>query len=341
MDEVEDIFRLSQKELQRVYGIGASLAREIAKFNDWREVDRQLEVTERIGASMITPQDTHYPSRLRQIYDPPLLLWVRGDASVLDTPSIAIVGTRKASSYGLQKAEYFTTRLAAEGLTIISGLAYGVDSVAHRTAVQSGGQTVAVLGSGVDNIYPASNRGLAEKIMDGAGAVISEFPPGTNPDAGNFPVRNRIVSGMTLGTLVVESAVEGGSMITARSALDQNREVFVVPHSLDNPSGTGCNMLIKQGMGKLIQYTEDVLDELNWVNEKTEKKAHQTKAHWEAVKLSEEATDICRALEEGPLHIDELSDKLGKASHELLSELLALEMQQCVEQQVGRIFRLK
>ncbi len=210
------IFRLERHELESIHGIGPKTADEVVTFNKWEKVDRILEKTERTGAQIMTYWDDDYPSLLREIYDPPLMLWIKGDRSVLGTDSLAIVGTRKAGDYAISMAKQFAKELVDQNLTIISGLAYGVDGAAHQATVEAGGKTVAVLGSGIDWIYPSDHKGLTAKIVETGGAVISEFPLGTAPEMGNFPVRNRIVSGMSLGTLVVASGIDGGSMITIR-----------------------------------------------------------------------------------------------------------------------------
>jgi DNA processing protein len=336
------IFRLERHELESIRGIGPKTAADIVTFNAWDEVDRVLEKTDKIGADLMTYWDEDYPKLLHEIYDPPLLLWIKGNRRVLDTDGIAIVGTRKAGKYGRKMAERFARELAEQGLTIISGLAYGIDGVAHRSTVEAGGKTVAVLGSGIDWIYPSEHKGLASDIVAGGGAIISEFPLGAAPEMGNFPVRNRIVSGMSLGTLVVESGLEGGSMITATSALDQNREVFVIPHRLGHPNSEGCNSLIKRGMGKLIQDVEDILNEISIHLAVTEDgSAAKQEKNWIAQDLDELATQICEMLEEKePLHIDNLSEHLEIPSHRLLPKLLELEMQHFIRQTAGKNFEL-
>lgn len=337
----QDIFRMSGRELEAIDGIGPTIAGEILKFNQWDQVDRIIEDADGIGAQIITYEHEAYPRLLKEIFDPPILLWVKGDPGVLETSGIAIIGTRKASRYGLKVAEHFTRVLVEKGLTIVSGLAYGIDASAHQTALGSGGKTIAVLGSGIDNIYPRSHTRMAREIADGGGAVISEFPPGTNPDAGNFPVRNRIVSGLSLGTLVVESGIKGGSMITARSALDQNREVFAIPHPLWSGNGEGCNTIIKRGWGKLVQTVEDVLNEIPILHEAGTEIKPAAKSRWKSLELDELGVSICMKLEESPRHIDALSEELGKPSHLLLSKLLELEMQNCIQQKAGKTFELK
>ncbi|MDZ7690069.1 MAG: DNA-processing protein DprA [Balneolaceae bacterium] len=342
VDHPEDIFQLSSVDLTSVYGIGEVTANQVLDFTDWEEADRIIEKTERSEFDLITLLDEDYPPLLREIYDPPILLWLRGHPEVLNTDSLAIVGTRKASDYGKKMAERFASGLVASGLTIISGLAYGIDATAHKATLQAGGKTIAVLGSGIDNIYPSKNIRLAFDMAEQGGAVITEFPPGTEPDARNFPVRNRIVSGMTLGTLVIESGVKGGSMITASSALDQNREVFVIPHALDTQSGAGCNHLIKMGQGKLVQTVDDILEEINIHRTDEIKKGKvSTEKKWKTLDLDDFSRAICELLEESPLHIDDMSEELDVSTHKLLPALLELEMKECVRQTAGKNFELR
>lgn len=337
------IFRLNRHELESIRDIGPKTADDILTFNAWDEVDRILEKTDRIGAEIMTYWDDDYPTLLRQIYDPPIMLWIRGDRKALDTAAVSIVGTRKAGTYGRKMADRFATELVEQGLTIISGLAYGIDGVAHRATVKAGGKTVAVLGSGIDWIYPSDHKGLASEIVQTGGAVISEFPLGEAPEMGNFPVRNRIVSGMSLGTLVVASGIEGGSMITAKSALDQNREVFVVPHSIGHPNAVGCNSLIKRGMGKLVQNVEDILTEIQ-VHFKEQSNNTEPvppkKKEWESHDLDELSIDICKTLEQEISHIDSIAEHLEMNAHEILPKLLELEMKGCVNQTAGKNFEL-
>lgn len=342
VDHPQNIFRLSRKELKAIRGIGPKTTDDIVTFNDWERVDEVLEKTERIGAELMTYWDDDYPRLLREIYDPPFLLWIKGDRTVLDNDSLAIVGTRKAGDYGRKMAKKFAGDLVEQGVTIISGLAYGADAAAHKGTVEAGGTTIAVLGSGIDWIYPSDHKGLASDIVDTGGAVISEFPLGEKPAMGNFPVRNRIVSGMSLGTLVVESGIDGGSMITARSALDQNREVFVIPHNLGHPNSVGCNSLIQRGMGKLVQDVEDILNEIkiHFKDDETETVPKEEEKNWRDRDLDEFSVKICEALEENTLHIDDLAEHLEVESHELLPKLLELEMQQCIGQTAGKNFEL-
>lgn len=341
VDHPQEIFRLDRLQLQSIYGIGPKTAEDILAFNNWKKVDHILQKTHRVGAELMTYWDEDYPPLLREIYDPPILLWINGSRKVLQNDCVSIVGTRKAGRYGKESAEQFARELTGQGLTIVSGLAYGIDAAAHRATVKAGGCTVAVLGSGIDNIYPTSHIGLASDIVDTGGAVISEFPLGTEPDARNFPVRNRIVSGMSLGTLVAASGIDGGSMITAKSAIDQNREVFVVPHPIGTPNAIGCNSLIQRGMGKLVQSVEDILAEIEiHISKENTQKGRSEDSKWKSLNLDELSRDICQLLEEQDLHIDALADQLEVETHDLLPKLLDLEMQQCVRQTAGKNFEL-
>jgi len=340
----EEIFSLGKRELRAVEGIGEASALSVLAFDDWEKVDHIIKQTEENGSEIITLVDPEYPELLKQIYDPPILFWIKGDVHVLNEPGVAVVGTRNTSPYGRKIAEKFTAELAKKGLCIFSGLAHGIDAIAHQTALDHDGKTVAVLGSGIDNLYPKKNAGLANNIVRSGGAVISEYPLGTNPDAGNFPVRNRIVSGMSLGVLVIESGVKGGSMITADLALDQNREVFAIPHPVVSPSGTGCNYLIKRGAAKLIQTVEDITEELpNILGEEHAARSIQesTKRNWRKEDLDDRSIQICELLEKKAYQVDDLSDKLGLDTSQLLVALLQLEMEDLVSQKAGKIFELK
>lgn len=348
VENAEDIFKMSVQELSKIDGFGGERARNILKFDQWNLVDNVLKSTERAGASLLSLTDLHYPDLLRQIYDPPMILWIKGDPKALNKQAIAIVGTRNPGRYGLSQTEYWSRELCGFGLGINSGLAYGVDSRAHKTAVESGCTTVAVLGSGIDWIYPEKNRKLAAQITESGGAVITEYPPGSKPDAVNFPERNRIVSGMSYGVLVVESGVKGGSMITARLALDQNREVFVVPHPLEYMKGEGCNYLIKTGQGKLVQSTKDIIDELSLQISGDGPGNGESVAVQNGIKKWEETDDLdegeiklCSALAGGSLHIDQIAEEMDTQPYRLSPVLLELEMKGLVEQKAGKYFELK
>lgn len=336
-------FKLSKTELRSIDGVGEATALAFLSFDGWEKVEKIIEATEKTKAKVLTIVDDNYPELLKQIYDPPILIWYKGDIDLLHKPGVAVVGTRNTTTYGKKIAKKLTAELSEAGLCIFSGLAHGIDSFAHQAAVDSGGKTVAVLGSGIDWIYPAKNKDLANAIVKSGGLVISEFPPGTKPDAGNFPIRNRIVSGLSLGTLVVESGIQGGSIITAELALDQNREVFAVPHPIDSASGTGCNYLIKNG-AKLVQTVDDILEELPHngnIQHSSSNIKEPVRSSWRDQELDDLSNKICELLEEKEYQIDALSDEVGVSTSQLLVAMLTLEMKQIVTQKAGKIFELK
>jgi DNA processing protein len=239
----------------------APAAQSIASGHSRAEAEKEWKLVQEGGADLITPADETYPERLREIFDPPAVLWLRGDASLLARPGIAVVGTRHPTPYGAGMAEMLSRDLAAHGLAIFSGMARGVDAAAHRGALQANGKTVAVWGTGIDVIYPKENKRLAEQILERGGAILTEYRMGTFPAPQNFPVRNRILSGMSVGVLVIEAAENSGTRITARCALEQNREIFAVPGNVTSRNSWGPNTLIKQG-AKLVATWEDVWEDL-------------------------------------------------------------------------------
>lgn len=257
----EQIFSAGQFALEQV--LGKRLASTLRGCDNADRVEQALAWANEPGNAILTLADEAYPQALLQIPDPPSLLYVKGRVELLGRPGLAIVGARNATPQGEANAEAFARSFAEAGLTVISGLALGVDAAAHRGGLQGQGGTIAWVGTGADRIYPAGNADLARRIAI-EGAVISEFPLGTPPIAYNFPRRNRLISGLARGVLVVEAAVDSGSLITARMAAEQGREVFAIPGSIHSPLARGCHKLIKQG-AKLVESAQDVLEELNWL----------------------------------------------------------------------------
>jgi len=256
----EKIFSLSADEIGAA-GVARNAARAIVEFRDFEPLEKELCELPNLGARMIKWTDDDYPANLRQIADPPPFLFVRGTASLIDPNCIAIVGARAASDIGRRMAQRLGLELAAKGFTVVSGLARGIDGEAHQGALDAHGVTIAVLGCGVDVIYPPEHRKLAEAIIAGDGALVSELPIGSQPLAENFPTRNRILSGLCLGVVIVEAAEKSGSLITARMALEQDRQVFAVPGSPLTGKTRGSNRLLKEG-AKLVECVEDVIEEL-------------------------------------------------------------------------------
>jgi DNA processing protein len=251
-------YMASLTELETV-GLAAPVCQAIFAQTGLKEAEKEIEAATKLNCQLVTYASEQYPPRLREIADPPLAMYVRGDVQALSDISVAVVGTRKPSTYGLQVARRLAQDLAERGVVIVSGMARGIDSAAHHGALDAKRRTVAVQGRGMDGIYPAENKKLAERIME-SGAVISEFPLGTGPTPENFPIRNRIISGLSLGVIIVEAAEYSGSLITARLALEQNREVFAVPGNITAAQSFGPNHLIKQG-AKLVDQWMDVIEE--------------------------------------------------------------------------------
>lgn len=252
------VLRASRGMLAEV--VSANLARRIHTYGEEADISGQESAMEAADAHLITMEDKAYPERLAEIYDPPLLLFVRGEIRPEDERCVAIVGTRRATPYGIRMAEQFGRDLAAAGITVVSGLAAGVDAAAHRGALEAGGRTIAVLGCGVDVVYPRENESLMKDITR-QGAVVSQFVMGCKPNKGNFPVRNRIISGLTLGTLIIEAPIRSGALITARNAAEQGREVFAIPGQIGVQNSQGPHSLIRQG-AKLVESVDDIISEL-------------------------------------------------------------------------------
>jgi DNA processing protein len=329
-----DVLAASPRELAHVPGIDRKLASAIAHHRDGETfADEQLKRLNKVGGRIVTYWDKEYPDLLKKIYDPPTFLFVLGRIIKDDRSSVAVVGTRRPSPYGQQMAEEFSKQLAELGLTTVSGLARGVDTIVHSATLRAHGRTLAVIGSGIDIFYPPENRKLQERIGE-SGAVISEFPMGAKPDASNFPRRNRIISGLSLGTIVVESAEDGGAMITASTALDQNREVFAVPGNLTEKRSAGTNKLIREGRAKLITSLDDVLDELRLHIPLTTTQREPE----ETIELTLFEQKIYEVLTSDPLHIDLITETANVSTSDALVTLLALEFKGVVKQLPGKYF---
>ena len=309
----EAIFAAGRLEVRSVIGDKADLLFDGAPAE---AIEHSLAWASQPGQSIITLADGGYPPALLEIADPPSVLYVRGNPDLLHRRGIAVVGSRNATPQGIQTAESFARHLAAQGLCIVSGLALGIDAAAHRGALAAQGETVAVIGTGADRIYPARNKELAIAIAE-RGAIVSEFPLGTPAVAYNFPRRNRIISGLARGVLVVEAAPESGSLITARLAAEQGREVFAIPGSIHSPVARGCHKLIKQG-AKLVETAQDILEELGNFAAAPMPAA--------APSAAPDESPILAALGHDPCSLDDLVERTGQSADQLLPELLSLEL---------------
>jgi len=322
---IDDISKLSITDLLQVKGISRDIASSIKNINYQFGIDT-LENVDKLNGKYISYWDDEYPQLLQTIYDAPVGLFVLGEIPKLN--AIGIVGTRTPTAYGRKISEKFSRELVQNGFMIASGMARGIDSISHHTAMKMGGKTIAVLGCGIDICYPPENNKLRELIIEN-GAIVSEYIPGTKPDAINFPKRNRIISGLSLGSLVVEAGNKSGAVITALNALDQNREVFVVPGRIDSKESIGCHRLIQQG-AKLVTKIEDILEELN---------INKSNQQIELLPdLSPEEKVVYDQLSNEPIQIDDLCKKMEKDSPEILSILLLLELKNVIIQHPGKKF---
>jgi DNA processing protein len=332
-----NVFQASAKELIQVEGVSGRHVTAIKNHKMPAAVEEELKLLDRKGYQIVTLTHSRYPRLLRQIPDPPPFLYVSGrlDASQV---SVAVVGSRNATGYGLATTRRLSASLAALGVTIVSGMARGIDTAAHQGALAAGGETIAVLGSGLEQIYPAENRSLFERISNN-GAVVSEFPLFTKPEAHNFPIRNRIISGMSLGTVVVEATRKSGSLITARLAAEQNREVFAVPGSIHSFKSAGTHTLIKQG-AKLVENAQDIIEELAPMIEYNDRPGDDgaESADSRLTLLSSEERRVYEALGPYPIQIDDLVRSLSMEPGRLSSILLKLELNGLVRQSPGKLF---
>jgi len=331
------VFKSTYNELLQVEGISRRLATAIKKHKLPDRVRRELDNTIQRGYRIITMSDSEYPPLLLQIPDPPPFLYVYG--SLHTSPGcIAVVGSRNATSYGVSTTIRLCSDLASRKMIVVSGMAMGIDTAAHEGALRGGGKTIAVLGSGFERVYPAQNLKLFHKIADN-GAVITEFPLNAEPNAHHFPLRNRVISGICLGTVIVEATKKSGSLITARLSAEQNREVFAVPGSIQSFKSTGTHTLIKQG-AKLVEHAQDIIEELvpliNLDIEKGDISCNEVKP--KNSDLSKEESMVFNTLGPYPVHIDELARKLSLEPGKISSTLLKLELKGVIRQSPGNYF---
>jgi len=333
------ILQADREELMEARGVGEKLALKILSQRDGLDADKEIKKASENGARIITPVDDEYPEALKTIHDPPLALYVRGRLLPADAKALAIVGSRSTSHYGLSAADRLAFQLGQVGFTVVSGLARGTDTAAHSGALKSGGRTIAVLGGAIDCLYPPENEALADRIAK-HGAVISEYPMGRQADRMTFPYRNRIISGLSMGVLLIESDVKGGSMHTTDAAMEQGRTVFALPGRIDTPGARGPHRLIKNG-AKLVASLDDILEEYEFLIPPSELETPEAAtAARPDVPMTDVETKIVEALWNEPLDVDTLARQAGLKSHELSGLLLGLEMKRVVRMMPGRIVEL-
>src|SRR5688572_9185752 len=345
----EAVYKANRAELEQLRlpaeAVDTIIARELQS-----RADAEIQAVKRLGGDILLLDDGVYPPSLREIYDPPIVLYVKGAWSdCLDQPCIGVVGSRRCSTYGQNSAIMLARDLAQRGMTVVSGFARGIDAAAHRGALDAGGRTIAVLGTGIDEVYPRDHKKLAAEVLDHGGAFISQFPLGTPPVSENFPYRNRIISGLSLGVVVVEAAENSGSLITARLAIEQNREVFAVPGNITSRNSFGTNYLIKGAGAKLVQQWQDIATEMPPqlaakllpppFSEKRGQSSLADRLVLVPEGLSQTEAAVFRLLSpDSPAHVDWLVEKSKLPISELTAALLALEMREIVRALPGRCF---
>ena len=344
----ERVLSAGRNELKSVEGIGAEMATQISSWEDHIDLEEEKRRIADHDIHLVTLDDDDYPAALREIYDPPFLLYVKGTLLPRDRRAIGVVGSRRCTHYGSEAARKLSYQLAHAGITIVSGLARGIDTAAHEAALAAEGRTIAVLGSGIGHIYPPENQALADRITeDGNGAVISEFPVLYVPDRQSFPLRNRIVSGMSEGILVAEAPHRSGSLITASQALDQGRSVYAIPGPIDRDTSTGCNRLIQSG-AKLVIDSRDILDELEMLlppepaqptlGLEEEDTGTPTAESDSTLQLTEQERAVIEATDPSETQIEAIIAGCGLPAHTVSTVLLQLEMRHLVKQFPGKYF---
>lgn len=337
LGSVESILLARESELRSVEGIGAEVARSLVRERETVDIEKEKALATELGVTLIHQESSDYPSQLNEIHDPPLVLYVKGQTPEHWRRGVAMVGSRKTTHYGSECAKKLGYQIAFAGVPVISGLARGIDTAAHQGALAAKGITWAVLGCSLDQpMYPPENSALAEKITE-QGCLISEFPFGTKPDKQTFPMRNRIVSGLSFGVLVIEADTNSGAMITARQGLEQGRQIFAVPGRIDNPQARGCHKLIKDG-ARLVEGVQDILSELEFLPLARETESTKPQHSKMPDHMTEEETRVFAMIDEDETPIDVIIQKTGLPSGAVSSTLLRLEMKKLVKQLPGKFF---
>lgn len=330
-----DFWELDKEKVYKIEGLKDDLKAKIVKNRNQEYIERLFERLKELNVNAVTVFDEDYPTRLRTIHDKPNVLYVKGKILEEDNLALAIVGSRKATAYGKWACEKFANELVELGVTIISGLASGIDAIAHRTAIKKGGRTIGVLGNGIDIVYPNQNRSLYEEITE-KGAIISEFPLGTPPLPYNFPQRNRIISGLSMGVIVIEAKDKSGSLITAHHALEQGKEIFALPGNINSIFSRGTNKLIRDGAKPLLDI-EDIIEEFPSL---LEKRKFKQMNNIDYSNLSETEVKVVELLKEGPLYIDLIAYKIGLDIVTVNNILTILELKGIINELPGKLFTI-
>lgn len=336
--DAESVFKAKLSILEKIEGIGTVRAESIRQFDDFKEAEKEIAFIEKYKIKTLFLTDEAYPKRLLNCYDSPTLLFYKGSADLNASKIVAIVGTRKYTDYGKDFTENLVKDLSAQNILIVSGLAFGIDAIAHKAAIKNDLPTVGVVGHGLDKMYPPENANIARDMVKAGGGILTEFFSGTIPDKHNFPLRNRIVAALSDATIVVETDIKGGSMITANLADAYNRDVFAVPGRTTDKKSSGCNHLIKNNKGILLTDAQELLEVMGWA----EKKKHKAKKQREIfIEMTAEERAVVQLLQEKEaVHIDEINLKSGLSSSSAAAAILNLELQNVIASMPGKMYRL-
>ena len=334
-----DIFKTNPTQLEKIEGIGTIRANSIKKFIAFDKAEEEIRFIEKYKIKPLFLTDDQYPKRLLNCYDSPTLLFYKGDADLNASKIIAIIGTRKHTEYGKQQTEKLITELSSQNILVVSGMAFGIDSIAHKSALKNELPTVGVLAHGLDQIYPPDNSNLAKDMVKNGGGLLTEFRSNTKPDKHNFPTRNRIVAGMSDATIVIETGEKGGSMITAELANGYNKDVFALPGRANDNKSAGCNFLIRNNKAVLLTDAEQIIEMMGWEEQSRRLEFRRQKELF--IELSSEERIIVNILKEKDLvHVDELNFKCGLSTSSMAAAILNLELQGVVTTLPGKLYKL-
>jgi DNA processing protein len=332
------IFTAKETQLKRIEGIGEIRARSIKSFTGFNEAEKEISFIDQYGIQPLFLTDKNYPRRLLNCYDSPTLLFYKGTADLNHAKIVAVIGTRHHTDYGKQQAEKVVTELASFNILVVSGLAFGIDAIAHKASLKNKLPTIGVLAHGLDQIYPSQHASLARDMLAKEGGLLTEFPSHTNPDKHNFPTRNRIVAGMSDATIVIETGIRGGSMITAELANGYNKDVFALPGRTNDNKSIGCNQLIRTNKAILLTEASELIGMMNWGEQQ---KANPSKQRAIFIELSENEKKLLAILsEKQSVHIDELNLKTGLSNSEVAAAVLSLELQNVIVSLPGKLYQL-
>jgi DNA processing protein len=338
--DVEDIFKAKKIELEKIEGIGTIRATSIKNFTNFTKAEDEIKFIEKFKIKALFITDDDYPKRLLNCYDSPTMLYYKGTADLNVSKTIAVVGTRTQTDYSKKIIDKFIQELAAQNILIVSGMAFGVDAIAHKAAIKNNLPTVGVLGHGLDQIYPPDHSGLAKDMLKNGGGLLTEFRSNTKPDKHNFPTRNRIVAGMSDATIVVESGIKGGSMVTAELANGYNKDVFAFPGKITDSKSAGCNYLIKSNKAMLLTDAQELIEMMGWEEKKQKSKVKSQKEIF--IELNKDEKIIIDILKEKEtVHIDEINLRSGLSSSAIAAAILNLEFQNVVNGLPGKMYKLQ